>query len=387
MPKSIPAYINPKILKWARETSGFSVERISEKMKINLNKFKKIEDGHEKLSVSQLRKIAKIYKRPIPVFYLKKIPENVDLPDFRVSILPIDVEQTVQSLNIKLREINEMRKNAISINNQLKFELDYSFIDELRKIEDNTALSQKILEILNITRKNLSKKRDNEVLNFWKERIEQKNILVFQFQNIPPEEIRGFVIADQPFPTIALNQKETYYARVFTLIHEFCHIILNRSGKCDANPLFPVNDDLERNCNLITSLILVPSIEIESEWKKAERQEMEIPEIMSTLSNHFRVSWSVVLYRLRELDIINNKNFSWVMGEIEKKRREYTSRSSGGGGDYYNNYLSRTSNLYLRLVYKSLDQNLINYYQALKFTGLKFETFKTAQNKFLLGGR
>jgi ribosome-binding protein aMBF1 (putative translation factor) len=43
--ESLEVTINPEIIKWARESAGFSVEEISKKLKISKENFEKIESG------------------------------------------------------------------------------------------------------------------------------------------------------------------------------------------------------------------------------------------------------------------------------------------------------------------------------------------------------
>jgi len=63
-----------------------------------------------------------------------------------------------------------------------------------------------------------------QAFNSWKDAIEQLNILVFQF-NIPVENARGFSLIDSNPPVIAVSSKDNILARIFTLFHEYAHII------------------------------------------------------------------------------------------------------------------------------------------------------------------
>ena len=45
--------------------------------------------------------------------------------------------------------------------------------------------------------------------------------------------MRGFSIAARLLPAIVLNIKDSPYARVFTLIHELAHVILQEEGVCE----------------------------------------------------------------------------------------------------------------------------------------------------------
>ena len=52
-----------------------------------------------------------------------------------------------------------------------------------------------------------------------------------------------------------LNHKDSHNGRVFTLIHEFVHLLLNESGVCDCNPF---GNKVEIFCNRVAGAVLVP---------------------------------------------------------------------------------------------------------------------------------
>ena len=69
----------------------------------------------------------------------------------------------------------------------------------------------------------------SELFNLLRDIIEDKNILVFQI-SMPVEDARGFAIADETPAIIVVNSKDHIEARVFSLMHEFGHILLKESG-------------------------------------------------------------------------------------------------------------------------------------------------------------
>ena len=68
MAKRIEALANPKLLVWARKTSGLTLEAAADKMNITDDKLLKCEAGEIHLSLAELRKAAKVYKRPLAIF-------------------------------------------------------------------------------------------------------------------------------------------------------------------------------------------------------------------------------------------------------------------------------------------------------------------------------
>lgn len=76
--KSIPAYITPSVLRWARESMGYAIDDVAN----HLNKKKETVEAWEQdetkifPTYNQLRKLAQFYKRPIAVFYFPKPPQE-----------------------------------------------------------------------------------------------------------------------------------------------------------------------------------------------------------------------------------------------------------------------------------------------------------------------
>ncbi len=379
--------INPEILKWARETSGFAVETIAKRINVSKEQLEEIEKGDHPLTVAKLRNLAEFYNRPTAIFYLDEVPKSDQFPDFRKTRRNPPIIRSDESLDIKIRKIKEFRKFAIEIQEKMDKPLNYSFIDEFSlgnlsktlEMSDSTRekISLRIREKLGIKTTDLAGKRDNEVLNYWKSKIEALKILIFQFQRIDPSIARGFVFAETPFPTIALNQKDSIYARIFTLIHEFLHILLQSSGLCDAQ-VFDISKITEETIsNKLAASILIPASELREKFLNLNTHIDE--EKITELSQHFRVSYSVVLFRLKNLNLINEPLFRKLKSWINSIP---TQGGKSKGGDFYTLYLSKTSKLYLTLVLTALDQEKIEYHEALTYVGQKVDVFEKITNYF-----
>jgi hypothetical protein len=56
------------------------------------------------------------------------------------------------------------------------------------------------------------------------------DILVFVAPRLKMKEMRGTALAETTLPVILVNGKDRSNGRVFTLLHEFCHLALRQSG-------------------------------------------------------------------------------------------------------------------------------------------------------------
>src|SRR5205814_551561 len=93
----------------------------------------------------------------------------------------------------------------------------------------------------------------NQMLSAWIEAIESKGILVAQMSRVPVEEVRGFCIAQHPFPMIVLNGGDSQSARLFTLAHELIHVFNHQDSVCN-DPY--ADSSTESYCNAVAAAVL-----------------------------------------------------------------------------------------------------------------------------------
>ena len=84
MPRSIPAFAEPSVLRWARETIGLTEVAAARKISVPDDRVAAWEAGEAQPKIAQLKKAAEVYKRSLAVFFLPDPPNDFDtLRDFR----------------------------------------------------------------------------------------------------------------------------------------------------------------------------------------------------------------------------------------------------------------------------------------------------------------
>ncbi len=380
MARSILANANPHILIWARNSIGYTLREAANKSGIAYRTLREAENDIKRLSVTQLRKLATLYKRPLPIFYLKNIPQDLELPDFRSRRNEEDLEILSGKIKLQIREIYEKKKIAEELYKSLNISYKYDLIEMFTDSALPEYAAKKIRTLLNIHTEDLRTLKDNKVLKFWINKIEQLGILVFQYQKINPNIMRGFVFANTPYPTLAINQRDTFYARVFTLVHEISHIIINKSGIID--PFYSISDNrekIERFCNSVASETLIPQDEFKNVIKnKSFKNKPEVEKFLAKASSIWKVSYSVILISLKKSKKISRQLYNELTGELDTKKKK-----SIGGGDYYRLFFSQTSNNFLQLVFKGLKSNQITYYDAMKYLKVSYKVLNTIEQKLV----
>ena len=369
MPRSADAIVKPKMLVWAREDAGYSPEDAAKKITVKTEKLLQWESGERRPTIIQLRKLVKAYRRPLAIFYLPEPPKGYQaLKDYRH--LPGEETGVLSpALRFAIRRAYNLRELAVELYNDLEgpppiFQLKGKFDD------DTEQLGLKIRDVLGINFHAQAEWRrvgEYEPLNKWREALEGAGVLVFQTRGVELSEMRGFSIADFPFPAIVLNNKDTVSAKIFTMIHELCHIMLHEGGLCsilDISDLPSKKKRVEYFCNMVAGATLVPKKYllreniIKDNTAGFEWSDIEI----STLSNRYGVSREVILRRLLIQGLTTNEFY-----DIKRKqyREEYDEwlrlkkekdREQKGGPKQQDIVTSTAGYFFVRLV-------LANYYQ------------------------
>ncbi len=303
MPSGIKAHINPDVLRWARESIRMDAAEAAERIGTTPDRLADWEDGLELPTIQQMRKICEVYKRPLAVFYLPESPKDFRVPnDFRR--LPDTQRGAFTSrFLIELRRMTYQREVAI----QLAGEPNYPIQGLLGSVTSSAGtddVARRLREVLDISEKKQEAWADEYAsLNGWKDSIEKLGVLVFHFERVRVADARGVSVADYPFPFIGVNGTDTPQARTFTLLHEFCHLLLNASGVCDTverlKPTEP-RDEIETFCNRLAGSALVSSSSLSAHpiVRRHGHNEQWSYEELKALALYYKVSLEVVLRRL-----------------------------------------------------------------------------------------
>ena len=77
--------LNPKVLKALRETSGYTIEEVAKKLKTTTEKIKATEEGVALFTLTQIKKLADIYHRPLAAFFTDTPPKMPEIHIYRTN--------------------------------------------------------------------------------------------------------------------------------------------------------------------------------------------------------------------------------------------------------------------------------------------------------------
>ncbi len=320
--KSLEVDTSPAIIKWARESGGFSVKEVAKKLKTSKENYEKIETGKKNPTYRQLEILANCFKRPLAIFFLPEPPEEPSIAaSFR--ILPKSEEYLSKELRLAIRKARYYQ----SIANQLIKDLGIDIKLKIPSVsinDDPIIIARKERERFGISiDKQLEWQNAYSAFNEWRSTVEQLNVLVFQYR-FPLQSARGFSLMDKVPPVIVLNQSDNVLARIFTLFHEYGHILLESPEiYAEEEEISANNLEVETWCNRFSSEFLVPESVLRDDMDfqnfLKSQQLSELPEILKSLSKKFKVSRYAVLTKVRSLNLISQSDYESEKAKLKQE--------------------------------------------------------------------
>lgn len=363
MPRNIVEVpVAPAVLKWARESSGCTIEEAARRLGVSPSSFSRLEQERSVVRLTDLRNLAEYFKRPLGVFLLEKPPTEPQAPpDFR--ILPGRRHSFERETHLAIRKIIRLRSVASSLMTSLDREASPR-LGSAKLSDPPPAIAERERKALQISiETQLGWRDDRQAFRSWRGAVEEKNILVFQV-HVPIEDARGFSLSEgMPF-AVAVNSADAVRARTFTLFHEYAHLLLRTPGIClpGKEPRSKSTEgSIERWCDQFAGAFLVPPEPLQSTVGQGflHYPSEHIVETLNLTSRIFKISEQVVLWRLLDLNWISQSLFGREMKRLHRLRHKRT----GGGGKFSasGKVLAENGRLFTSLVLEARGRNVIDY--------------------------
>ena len=321
MPRSAEAQINPSVLEWARRNAGIELAAAAKRAAVSQERVIEWETGASKPTIAQLRSLARLYRRPLALFFLPQPPRDfTSMHDFRR--LPGQVAGSLSpELRFEIRKAVSRREIAVELRTGLSW--------EPRPLEITTTLTEdpdivgaRVRRSLGVSAaEQFGWRTGYESFNHWRAMVESLDVLVFHMTDVEPDETRAFSISEALLPVMCLNIKDPPQARCFSLAHEFAHLMLRMGGLCDIDDhtVRPPEDlQAERFCNQVAAATLMPvdllaadpmvrSHRALSDWNESD---------IANGANRFGVSREAFVRRLLTLGRVTDRFY-------QSKRQQY----------------------------------------------------------------
>ena len=362
MSKSGEALFNYRLLTWARKKSGYDIATLAKKTNVREPQLTEWEGGTSRPTIKQLRNLGRIIRRPLAFFYLPEVPRDFQpIKDFRRLPNTPTLPQSPE-LTLEIRKAYERREIALDLHQLLNTQ---PRVFDLRTnlSADPERIGRLLRQELGITFQEQSQwKVPHRAFNNWRRALEDRGILVFQTSDVALSEIRGFSIAEIPLPAVVVNMKErSPRARIFTLIHELCHVMLRTPGVCNLNERV---GRIEVFCNMVAGATIIPKEEFLTETNRGhQRGAGWTEEEIERLSTQFGASKEAVVRRLTVCGLASEDFYQrkrkQYREEYERWEEEQQERQSEGFAPPYLVAFGAAGPLFTRLVLEGYDHERI----------------------------
>jgi len=330
--------------------------------------------GNKSPTLNQIENFSKYLKRPLAAFFLSEPPQKQPLPhDYRM--LPERSNSFSKKTLLAIRTARRLQSKSKELLNNLNLTTKANIIyAQISENPEMVAIRERLSSGINIEEQK-KWKNASQALEIWRKMIEAKNIIVFQV-SMPVEDIRGFTLTDnEPF-IIIVNSSDIIEARIFTLFHDYGHILLKKSGVCLAEP-YIINEDndakIEKWCNEFAAAFLLPEDQAKKYFSNKSESELLDFKTLDKFSRAFKISKSALILRMLKRNFITQttyKHFRDTMKSIKKKRK------GGRAETQFQKCIREKGKNFISLVNSNIDKGFITYNDALDYLSINLKSFK-----------
>ena len=309
---------NKDVLRWARNVRGLSVAEAAKQLEISEIELAEVESGKLQPRTKTFDKMVGVYKQPESVLLLAHPPATDPLPqDFR-TVGGKRAHLTPETL-LAIREARDLQyyvSELVADDPQLISRSGLPSIDLSNSPENAAILERQRLSLPLAVQLSWSPR---ESFERWRDFLERRGLLVV-LKKMFWNDCRGFSLLDSNLlPTIVVNSHDAPAARIFTLFHEYAHLLVRNAGICQATA---VSSSTEQWCNSFAGAFLIPANDLQEQL-----QDLQIPAgprynwpltSITRLARHYRVSRPVIAIRLQGLKLAPQTFYQTHKTELHK---------------------------------------------------------------------
>lgn len=218
-----------------------------------------------------------------------------------------------------------------------------------------------------------------EAFNVLKNRLGDIGVLVMQngvvgtntHRKLDIHEFRGFVLLDPFAPLIFINSNDSKSGKIFTLLHEFIHLLMGDEDILDHSDENLSQQGRETTINEITSLVLIPDNVIDGLAFSNDKFFYEIKKIATML----KVSPLSLAIRLKRKGEITQSQLELIKQESIENFETYVGKERIGKPDFIRVHNSRLSSSFSEAVISQTLAGHLPYTEAYSLLGIRGKTF------------
>ena len=380
--------VNPDILKWARTTAGFSEEQAVRRLGMHdlkdstaTRRLVALESGDLLPTRAMLVKMSKQYRRPLLTFYLSKQPRTGDRgQDYRT--LPETVETTQQALvDVVSRDIRTRQALVRSVLEDEDEAVRLPFIGSLNMKQGvKAALSSLTKQLYWNLDEYVSQQNIEQAFVYLRGKVEREGIFVLLVDNLGSHHttidsgvFRGFALADDVAPFIAINANDSKGAWCFTLVHELVHLWLGATGVSGGSG----DREIEKFCNDVASEFLLPMQEVRKLDIDNGTDFAMAKDTINQFAQSRKVSNAMVAYKLFRATLIAFERYEELQASFKedwltfKSTQRLKAKETEGGPNYYVTKQHRVGKALIHLVARMMYGGALTTTKAARVLGVR----------------
>jgi len=331
-------WVNPLVLKWARQRLGLSpedVEGLSKKLgkfytPITAEELRNWEQGISEPELEHLETLAEIYVCPVGYFFFAECPQE-SLP-LNLRGLSPEKEGKLSPLSQRtLRKFLELVEWTVSLIEEIGIDWGVEIQPGVYSEDmDVDILVQQERERIGFSPEVRNKWTDiDEAFLWWRRRIEELGVFCFQMK-LELGDIRGASTWLAGYPFILVNHQDVEAAtgRIFTLLHEYAHLITVSEGiVCDFRGS-QLGQSSESFANRFAARMLLSHDELMERLRELGEDRYRTTrsdQVLDEIRQPFFVSRDVIAIMLQEMRLAPPDFY-------QKKREQWDRRKMWGKG-------------------------------------------------------
>ncbi len=370
--------VNPELLSWARQESGFELFRVAKRLNVKPEKVEAWETGEKQPTMRQVENLARFLHRPLSIFFLPQPPQLTPLAAEYRRLPHVIPGHESPELRLGLRQMLTRRDNTLNLMGELGEHVT-EFAFSARLDEAPVAVGARLRAATTISLdEQLAWPNEWRAWATWRAAIENLGVLVFQFSKVALSEVRGLALLRTPLPVVGINSKEIPEVCCFTALHEVVHLMLAAGHQ--EEPAIKENrsgeewNDVERFAEIAASHALVPEAALNHEIASLKLTEWDIASTRR-LARRFRITPLAMATRLRESGYMNWARYQAWRQEWDEYVASLPERGKGFATPV-SKALGRNGRPFTQLVLEALSANRITPVTAARYLDLKFEHFE-----------
>jgi len=371
---SVSVKVEPAVIDWVlRYTSDLKNNDVVE----SLFKWK---TGEKTPTFNQVESVSRAVRIPLGYFFLK-IPPNEDFP-------------ILQYRTIGSKGADEPGRDMVDTLNHMEdvqgwmreymIDAGYDrlhFVGSCTVRQDRAATVDHVRDVLQISvnwHERITTRTD--AFKYFRKKLENIGVLVMMSgivgnntrRKLNVEDFRAFTLVDEYAPLIFINANDSDGAKLFSLLHEFAHIIFgmddvynDRYGNADGVAA------IETLCNFVAAEALVPADSFHREWRRLPDHDMSGK--LQALSTSFKCGAVVIARKALDSQYIDKERYKAVVEDAVNQFKN--ARGKGSGGNYYSNASTRMDNRFLIALDNNVKEGKTQYTDAFRLTRTNGKTF------------